>query len=243
LKYIKYTLWIILAFTIVFIALELKKGIEQRNALIKAEELATYGPQGKPKEYDLKSITLSGSIYADTKYKIGVEYRAQADNRLCENWFFFRGKTKANKHYWYEPDISNGKHHITVPLDKHNSNIGCKYKLHHLTLSLDRGEFQLPSGSFMLFYADMDQPLNLPVYGFKIQEIQDKRDRINIECILPEPEDINYSYSPCGLAPVKNKIAVSQYLKPNISEYELNIHFLTQDEYQHTLSGENSTAR
>ena len=229
-----------LSFFILFIVLEVKKNIEQRNALIKAEELATYGPEGKPKKHHLKSIHLLGSIDADTRYKIGVEYRAQADSRLCENWVLFYGKNKKSKYYWYEPSIHNGQHHITVPLDKHNPNLGCKYKFHHLTLSLNRGEFQLPFSSFMLFYADMDQPLNPPAYGFKIQEIQDKRDRINIECVLPEPDDIDYSYSPCGLAPVKNKIAVSQYLKPNISEYELNIHLLTQDVYKNTLNTEAS---
>ena len=239
-KYIKYTLWVLLSFLILFIALEVKKGIEQRNALIKAEELATYGPQGKPKEYVLKSITLSGSIYDGTAFKIGVGYSAQADSKLCESWALFRGRSKSSKFYWYEPTIENGKHHITIPLDEHNPNIGCKYKLNHVTLWLDRGAYQLPSGSFMLFYADMDQPLNPAAYGFKYQEIQDEKDRINIECVLPDPNDIHYSPSPCGLAPVTNEIAVGQYLKPNISNYELNIHFLSQAEYQHSLkSSEN----
>ncbi|MBL1319829.1 MAG: hypothetical protein COA63_002035 [Methylophaga sp.] len=235
-KYIKYTLWIMLAFLIIFIALEIKKGIEQRNALIKAEKLATYGSQGKPKEYDLKSIALSGSIYDGTAYKIGVGYRAQSDSKLCESWALFQGRSKSSRSYWYEPAIENGQHHITVPLNEHNPNIGCKYKLNYVTLSLDRGEYQLPSSSFMLFYADMDQPLNPAAYGFKYQEIQGEKDIINIECVLPDPNDINYSYSPCGLAPVTNKIAVGQYLKPNISNYELNIHFLSQDEYQNTLN-------
>jgi hypothetical protein len=225
-----------LALLIVFIALEVKKGIEQRNALIKAEELATYGLQGKPKKYDLKSITLSGSIHDGTAYKIGVGYGAQADSKLCESWALFSGRSKASKLYWYEPTIENGKHHITIPLDEHNPNIGCKYKLNYVTLSLDRGAYQLPDGRFMLFYADMDQPLNPAAYGFKYQEIQGEKDRINIECVLPDPDDINYSYSPCGLVPIKNEIAVGQYLKPNISNYELNIHFLSQDEYQHSLS-------
>ncbi len=237
-KIIKYTLWIILAFLIVFIALEVKKSFEQRHALIKAEELATYGPQGKPKVYDLKEIRLSGSIYANTKYKIGVAYRAQSDSNLCESWALFTGRTRSSKYYWYEPEIKNGQHQITIPLDEHNPKIGCKYKLNHIMLSLDRGEDQLSPSSFMLFHADMDQPLNPAAYGFKYQAIQDKRDRINIECVLPDPNDINYSYSPCGLAPVKNKIAVGQYLKPNISNYELNIHFLSQAEYQNSLNGD-----
>jgi hypothetical protein len=236
LKYIKYTLWILLAFLIIFIALEIKKGIDQRNALIKAEELATYGPQGKPKEYDLKKISLSGTIYPNTKYKIGVGYRAQSNSKLCESWALFYGRSRASRSYWYEPEIKDGKHHITVPLDEHNSKRGCKYKLHHLTLSLDRGAYQLPSGSFMLFYADMDEQLDPPGYGFKRQNIPGKGDIINIECVLPDPDDINYSYSPCGLAPVKNEIAVSQYLVQNISNYELNIHFLSQDEYKNTLN-------
>lgn len=235
-KHIKYTLWILLSFLALFIALEVQKEIKQRNMLIKAEELSTYGSQGKPKKYTLEKISLSGTIYADTKYKIGVEYRAQSNSKLCESQTLLTGKSKSSRHYWYEPEIKDGKHHITVPLDEHNSNVGCKYKLHHLTLSLDRGAYQLPSGSFMLFYADVDEQLNPPAYRFKRQNISGMGNIINIECILPDPDDINYSYSPCGLSPIKSKIAASQHLEPNVSKYELNIHFLSQDEYQNTLN-------
>lgn len=87
----------------------------------------------------------------------------------------------------------------------------------------------------MLFYADKDAPLNPPAYDFKRQALSGERDIINIEYVLPDPDNIHYSYSPCGLTPVKNRIAVSQYLHPNISKHKLNIQFLSQDEHNNTL--------
>lgn len=237
-KYIKYTLWIMLAFLLLFLTTEVMKHFAQQRALIKAIELQTYGPQGKPKEINLDEIKISGTIYPKTKYKIGIIYSAQRDSRLCKTWTLFGGTVNASKSDWYEPIIENGQHQITLPLDRYSQFFGCKYKLTNIILSLDRGEYQLPSGSFLLFYPGMDQVLNPPGYGFKRQEVQGDKSIINIECILPDPNNINFSYSPCGQAPIRNKLAVSQYLKPNISEYEININFLTQEGYKQTLDND-----
>ena len=77
-KYIKYTIGIVAIFSILFFIVESVKSVREHNALIKAEELAAYGPSGKPNELVQKSaeipddwnIRISGDIEKGINYKV-----------------------------------------------------------------------------------------------------------------------------------------------------------------------------
>ncbi len=236
-RYFKYTVWVIILFLIIFLGLEANKSIEQHNALIEAEEFATYGAQGKPVKKttpDNWNIKISGEIEKKINYVIRVSYYSQSDRKLCQDFnpIQFSSDRTLTKLYTYYPEIKNGKHSITIPLTEHNPKIGCKYRVHSVGMHLDRdkGKHLLPSGVFMLFYAKWaENKLNDPGYGFSRKQID--KNIIDIECVFPDPNNIHGSSSPCGLAPVKEHFAVAQQLPIYSSNYEVNIRFLSQDEY------------
>lgn len=236
-KYFKYTTWIIVLFSIIFLGLEANNSISQRNALIEAEELATYGSQGKPAKTTIPddwNIKISGAIEKGINYVIRVSYYSQSDSKLCEDWKLiqFSSDRTSTKLYTYYPEIRNGRHSITIPLKEHDPKTGCKYRIHDVALHLerDKGKHLLPSGNFMLLYAEwVENKLNPPGYGFSRRQIDNNL--INIECVFPDPNNIHYSPSPCGLAPVQKHFAVAQRLPIYNANYEVNIKFLSQDEY------------
>lgn len=176
-------------------------------------------------------LTLSGTIHEGIIYKISVTYSAQTESKLCSHWTLFGGTTRTSKFYEYNPIIKDGRHSIIIPLNEHNPKLGCKYKPHHITIYLNKasGKHQLPSGSFPLFYVEQHKKVNPPAYGFNFKKLKDNI--INIECVFPDPNNIHFSSSPCGLYPVTDRFTVTQFLKPNLSDYEVNINFISQEAY------------
>lgn len=226
----------------VFLGLEIKHTVEERDTLRKAEEFATYGPQGKPGNLDLPDdwrIKISGIIAPKVKYKISVSYYSQSDSKLCEDWnpIQFSPSRTSTKLYWYTPEVKEGKHHIEIPLTEHDPESGCKYRVHDVMMNLlsaDNEENLLSGGFFMLFYADWAKnKLNPPAYGFNYKQISDNI--INIECVLPDPNNMHYSHSPCGLAPVRDHFTIAQPLPVYNSKYEVNINISSQDHYYNAL--------
>ena len=244
-KYIKYTIGIVAIFSILFLIVESVKSVREHNALIKAEELAAYGPSGKPKELVQQSaempddwnIRISGDIEKGINYKVIVSYHSNSDSAFCKEWglFSFILDRSSVELYTYYPKIYNGRHDLWIPLTEHNPKKGCKYRVREVVLSLDRidKDFLLPSARFDLFYprwAITENKLNPPGYGFSRRQQDSKT--LNIECVFPDPENIYYSASPCGLAPVQDAVAVSQQLPTYNATYEVNINFITQEAYR-----------
>ncbi len=236
-KYIKFTAWMVVLLVIISLGFKAKKQRDNQNALVAAEELATYGLGGRkakasmPEDWNIK---ITGEIERGVSYVIRVSYYSQSDSKLCQSKQLmpFSPDRTATKLYAYYPEISDGKHSITIPLTEHDPKEGCKYRVHNvrMNLDLDKGKYLLPSGAFMLFYADWAvNKLNPPGYGFRRRQVNNRL--INIECVLPDPNNLHFSSSPCGLAPVEKRFAVSQRLPIDNSTYEINISFLSQGEY------------
>ena len=236
-KYFKYTAWIIILFSIIFLTLETKRSISQGEYLKETGEINTNRPEQKPVKKTTPNdwnIKISGIIEKEINYVIRVSYYSQSDSKLCEDWKLiqFSSNRTSTKLYTYYPKIKNGRHSITIPLTEHNPKTGCKYRVHDVELHLerDKGKYLLPSGNFMLFYAEWAKnKLNPPGYGFSRKQIDSNL--LNIECVFPDPNNIHYSPSPCGLAPVQKHFAVAQQLQIYNANYEVNIKFLSQDEY------------
>ena len=230
-KYLKYIAWAIVFISIVYLSFETHEPMS-KNETLKATEA-----QGKSVEKmtsDDWNIKISGALEKGINYVVTVSYYSQSDSKLCEDWkpIQFSSNRTSTKLYTYYPEIKNGRHTVTIPLTEHNPKVGCKYRVHDVELHLerDKGKYLLPSGRFMLFYAKWAKnKLNPPPYGFSLKQIDNNL--IDIECVYPDPNNIHYSSSPCGLAPVQKHFAVAQELPINSTNYEVNIKFLSQDEY------------
>ena len=202
---------------------------ENQRKITQAEEA-----QSRPEDRVLpkiKKIHVSGNIEETIEYEITVDYSAQSDDKRCSSYNPFAGSSSGKiKTYKYQPTISEGKHSIDIPINKHKPNSGCQYQLKDISMTLySSDEARTRLKSFTLFYS-RGTVLNSAPYGFTFKQLPSNT--INIECIPKSIEaGLDASYSPCGLSPIDKKLAISQQLSMVDSNYLVNLSYPTFDSY------------
>ena len=192
----------------------------------------------------LTTLKLSGKIPKELTYKINVFYKSNKKGILCEQVGFNFGifgshkgfyLTSNIKSYSYSPTIINGQHNIEIPLDEHNSNGGCRYKIYTINMEITHKNDVLKNiyygDKFKLFFPKGESYSQDASWRHNRADVPDYYGKqIDMTCVRTDLTHRDGFIPNCHFSSTNQSFFVAKELK--FSEYNLNIELITPNAYK-----------
>lgn len=195
-----------------------------------------------PKDWN---FTLSGTIEKGAGYSVDVTYYTENESRFCQQNFgikilaFAPGPYRKTKHYSYHPEIENGRHSITIPLNEKRPDRWCKYTPMYVRINIEDAKGRKYKEDLFVMHHLLGNLKNMQQYQRQAvgKGRQPTHGVINAKCYSHTDRygDTQIcSQEPIGPKPYQN-IKITQQLYTKNMGWKLNVDILSDEEQQELL--------